>query len=1009
MHPIFRFISFIFVLLLSSIHLIAQETPLTLEQNEASSAPVIESIVVTGSLVPRGDFVSNAPIATISSDQFEMSNTVNVESLVNSMPQVIGGADRSSTWGEGIATANLRGLGENRTLVLVNGRRFVPSFPDGGTVDLNFIPVGLIDRVEVLTGGASAAYGSDALAGVINFILREETDGWEMNMGAEMSEKGDAEIFNFNATSGGTFASGRGRYMVHFDALERRPVYFTDRALSREPLDEAADEMGNFLTDENGDLYLTSENIRGFNMFFCPRAIVPVHTEDAWDNIVDDNGDFVPVDWNRDCYGDNNINALQFLQMPQERNSFKGKISYDFDNVEVYADVYVSESDVPMALPASPMTSWPTGAIFNAAVEDSPFFSQETKEMISSFYINEWAEWPDWHTDSDGNGVIDTALFSPLWKSFENEVGMSRIDRKFDSVQLEIGLRGDLGDTWGYEVFGQVGEVESVIEPNPLLNFERINQGLMVNAQGECLDPSDGCVPVNIFSADIGQAATEFIAYPTGATKSVSKTQQSVYMATLSGNSADWFTIPGDPGPIGVVLGFEYLEIESEIATPSFIEELNFVGFADLPRSLDAAIDNVSVFGELLVPLISDVLGISFLEMELGFRLSDHSISGETDTFKIALSYYPTDDWQLRASFNKAMRSPAIDELYKETSRIVNGYVNDPCTQPPSWGPILYAGWNAIENTQEIRDLCVATGIPAENLFNGSSTGVDLPNDAGGNTNLGPEKGTTISYGLVWTPYSIEGLSISLDFFRVEIEDYIETSPVSNGRQMVANCYDLSLGIGGAGSASCNSIIRASDGTLAGVFTGYQNLGLHELRGWDANVSYGMEAFGGYLDINYFASKIKHRSISDSAFGETYYTCLGTFNDDCSLILDFPVTDYKHRMTLDWSKEDIQVQLIWKHISELKDGDDSTTYVREELRPFSTFDLSVRYGVNESWMITGGVKNLLDKKPQAIGFNDPNYMNRTDENVFQMGSPNTIPQYYDMFGRTFFFKLSSTF
>ena len=178
MHPIFRVISFTFVLLLSSRHLMAQETPLTLEQNEASSATVIESIVVTGSLVPRGDFVSNAPIATISSDQFEMSNSVNVESLVNSMPQVIGGADRSSTWGEGIATANLRGLGENRTLVLVNGRRFVPSFPDGGTVDLNFIPVGLIDRVEVLTGGASAAYGSDALAGVINFILREETDGW---------------------------------------------------------------------------------------------------------------------------------------------------------------------------------------------------------------------------------------------------------------------------------------------------------------------------------------------------------------------------------------------------------------------------------------------------------------------------------------------------------------------------------------------------------------------------------------------------------------------------------------------------------------------------------------------------------------------------------------------------------------------------------------------------------------------------------------------------------------
>ena len=172
--------------LLGSISLIISLTSLTsissafAEETPASSseagAPIIEEVIVTGSLLPRGDFVSKAPIATISSTQFEMSNTVNVEQLINSMPQVVGGADRSSTFGQGIATANLRGLGENRTLVLVNSRRFVPTFPDGGTVDLNFIPVGLIDRVEILTGGASAAYGSDALAGVINFILKDAGD-----------------------------------------------------------------------------------------------------------------------------------------------------------------------------------------------------------------------------------------------------------------------------------------------------------------------------------------------------------------------------------------------------------------------------------------------------------------------------------------------------------------------------------------------------------------------------------------------------------------------------------------------------------------------------------------------------------------------------------------------------------------------------------------------------------------------------------------------------------------
>ncbi len=208
----------------------------------------IEEVFVTGSLLPKGDFVSKAPIATITSSQFEMSNAVNVENLINTMPQVVGGADRSSSFGQGIATANLRGLGENRTLVLINSRRFVPTFPDGGTVDLNFIPVGLIDRVEILTGGASAAYGSDAMAGVINFILKEETDGWEFNAGAEITEQGDSEIFNFNLTNGGSFAGGKGSYLVHADYLEREPLYFTDRNLTKAGL---IDSVG-----PNGDLGL---------------------------------------------------------------------------------------------------------------------------------------------------------------------------------------------------------------------------------------------------------------------------------------------------------------------------------------------------------------------------------------------------------------------------------------------------------------------------------------------------------------------------------------------------------------------------------------------------------------------------------------------------------------------------------------------------------------------------------------------------------------------------------
>ena len=220
---------------------LADETPASPPQ---ASPPVIEEVIVTGSLVPRGDFVSNAPITTVTAEQFELANAVNIENLINSMPQVVGGQDRTSNFGLGWATADLRGLGSNRTLVLLDGRRFVPTFAEGGTVDLNFIPMGMIDRVEILTGGASAAYGSDALAGVINFILKDEIDGWEFNLGGETFDGNEGRLYNFNVTNGGEFGSGRGNYMFHLDITDRQEVNASDRDFNIVELEDGFLEDG---------------------------------------------------------------------------------------------------------------------------------------------------------------------------------------------------------------------------------------------------------------------------------------------------------------------------------------------------------------------------------------------------------------------------------------------------------------------------------------------------------------------------------------------------------------------------------------------------------------------------------------------------------------------------------------------------------------------------------------------------------------------------------------------
>ena len=509
--------------LLSISSALAEETPAS---SSEAGAPIIEEVIVTGSLLPRGDFVSKAPISTISSTQFEMSNSVNVESLINSMPQVVGGADRSSTFGQGIATANLRGLGENRTLVLVNSRRFVPSFPDGGTVDLNFVPVGLIDRVEILTGGASAAYGSDALAGVINFILKDQTDGWEFNGGGEMTERGDAEIFNFNATNGGSFASGRGSYLVHFDVLERKSVNFVDRNISKVALIDFVDDNGSLGLTNAPNRYPVTTTAGIFDF------IGPVGTLLRFDNtgsnleafgnaplpgggiegLLQINNGFGFPDGSQEL---GNINGYANLQLPQERESIKAEISYEFDSFEVYADVYYSKSDVPLNW-GGPFTGFPTANRFRVSVENNPYWSDEAKSRVSNLYqlYNFFVPQIVNYRDDNNNGIADELTLFGFVRSFSEDVGLTESKRTFESLQLELGIKGEINESWGYEVFMQIGEVETDFVGKPLVNPERLQQALLITAEGNCVDPSNGCRPLNVWGNDIGAEGAAFIRYP---------------------------------------------------------------------------------------------------------------------------------------------------------------------------------------------------------------------------------------------------------------------------------------------------------------------------------------------------------------------------------------------------------------------------------------------------------------------------------------------------------------
>ncbi len=928
---------------------LADETPASPPQ---ASAPVIEEVIVTGSLVPRGDFVSNAPITTVTAEQFELANAVNIENLINSMPQVVGGQDRTSNFGLGWATADLRGLGSNRTLVLLDGRRFVPTFAEGGTVDLNFIPMGMIDRVEILTGGASAAYGSDALAGVINFILKDEIDGWEFNIGGETFDGDEGRLYNFNVTNGGQFGSGRGNYLVHLDVTDRQEVNASDREFSIVELEDG------FLEDGNRGLVprlLPFDDDRAF--FIDPRLFGVSPTGGIffpgdgsfgpWFPAFNSAGTFFP--------------EVNYLQIPQQRTSFMGKIDFELnETTSIYADITFTTSNTNRDSFPAPTMGFFDSTRWTYTLDGNPFLNNQTQSALSGFIGD--------GIDTDGDGIADTATTRFLRRS--DEFGKTEFDWTYDVVQVEFGITGDIFDNWTYDIFTQYGEVKAELPIEPTLSIPRLQQALLIDSEGNCLDPSNGCVAANIFGSNtLSQEAQDFIRINSRGADNT--TRQTVFSGTLSGNTIGW--LETNAGPIGAALGFEYIDREQKNVTAPEVESLQLIGFLLYPQSFEAEEDTTSIFTEVIVPLAAGLPGIDFLELEVAGRLSNHSAKGSFSTYKVALSYYPVPDIQFRVSYNDAVRVPGLAELGLPQEFEISAFIDqDPCSQLG-------------QPTPEVADICIATGVPSNvvgseaiNAFNIGG----IPFAGGGRAINREEEATTISYGLVWTPMSIDGLSLSVDYFKIEIEDYIRFYGQGN---ILERCYNPDLSGSIRQTDACRRITRAPNGEITEVWGGWANVGTQGITGIDINIAYQYELPLGFLDISYVGTSILDQELT---VGQVTEDCAGQFNSVC---FNNGTPDLKHRMSINWSYDRLTAQLVWRYLGSVNDGEEQVNYVVESLGSKSYLEISGSYDIKDNLRIIAGVTNLTDEDPPLLGTNRQDF--------------NTLPNLYDIFGRAIFAKL----
>ncbi|RME62101.1 MAG: TonB-dependent receptor, partial [Alphaproteobacteria bacterium] len=609
-----------------------------------------EEIVVTGSRIPRADLAAASPLTVVEEAQVRFSGNLNIERLLNELPQAMPAATTTSNNpGTGTATVDLRGLGEARTLVLVNGRRHVPTTLDG-IVDINQIPAPLVERVEIVTGGASAVYGSDAVSGVVNFIYKDHFEGIEYDASYDISGRGDAGILNTSVTMGGDFAQGRGNVAVHAGYLRRKGLLADKRDFSAQPLGDSA---------------------------FCfsfsePSVLEPCGSSRIPSGFLDDLGaTFTPDgDINFDVmFGDPgdpndpfpfgfNYQTGTFLQLPQERFSAVALGHYDLSaRITAYGEFSFLQHNT--SLQDAPTPADITNFHFNYAA--NPFLSADAKAEFASI------------DDAFGNDLVagDGVVFLSKMRRRLSEHGNRQTDAEFTAFRLVTGFKGEIATDWRFDLslnYGRTVNTSVVSNDGSERRFKNgLNAGFdnagvirclsQLDAAGDfnaSLDPD--CVPINIWGENT--LTPEMVAFTRLDGISRVRYQQFIVEGSVLGRLA---TLPA--GDMTLAAGASYRDERAKGVQDDATRLGDLLGF-NAQDNTNGNFDVGEIFAELVIPVIADLPAMQRLDVNAAVRYSDYSTVGSVWTYAGGLSWQPVSDLHLRGQYQRAVRAPNIFELF---------------------------------------------------------------------------------------------------------------------------------------------------------------------------------------------------------------------------------------------------------------------------------------------------------------------------------------------------------
>lgn len=906
----------------------------------AQEAEAIEEIIITGSRLRTGRQAASIPVETVTAAEIKMSGFQNVEEILNNMPQFVPSrtASTNSTanpTATGAATLDLRGLGATRTLVLVNGRRYT-FFDSSQTTDINTIPASLIERIEVVTGGASAVYGSDAVAGVVNFILRDDFEGVEIRSQFNQTSEGDGDIIDVSLTLGGNFADDKGNAVVAFNYLNRDPIMTTDRGFSSSVLTDGNDANGNRALVPGGSSFVPNGRFQGIPSSAAAIAAIPGLdaalaaaglTGIGNDGFIPDNGGTTQRPFTRpgDLY---NYTLDNFLRIPQERYNVTVLANYDVsENSSVYFEGAYSHNRTSTGF---------APAFINEVLPvevNNPFIGPELAAVLQLLDANE-----------TGAGAND-GLFGLGIRRRLVEAGARRNQDTRNAFRALVGVEGSFND-YDYNAYYSYARSDNT----------QIQQGNVSRAAFAAgILSSGGAVPiVNPFGPNISAVGVDFIDI---AATNIEETELKVFGATLSGQI---FDLPA--GPVAALVGTEWRSSSVRFSPDEALLTGDVAGF----NSIDPAAGEIDVwefFAEFRVPLIGGVSGIEALDATAAFRVSDYDLdqTGTVNTFLGGLDWKVNDSLAFGAQFQRAIRAPSVGEAFGG-QRLFPVSASDPCADPSA----------ATDAT--IRGLCEASGVPSILVGDPSiQPNNEIPGLFGGNPDLSEEESDTFTLSAIFTPTALPNLRISIDYFDIEVDDAIGAfgGSVNN---ILSVCYTQVQDIN---STACQAISRnpasGSIDTQNPVLATNVNVGGLETSGIDLQIVYNWElgfGIGGSSDLGvvFNATFVDEYKLIPIAELSTVNDCSGAFGRTCGE----PKAEIKTNTSITWTSGDLTLGLRhrWAEettLDEVKFGADPSTRAVPVLKSDGYLDVSFNYDYSESISVWGGIINLLDEDPPLLG------------------------------------------